>query len=82
MIPSRWSGSYEWARRPVPFDPNTQSFRQMRRDVRQRVRAHGEAQLEADLAEIEALYPHAVDTESGWSYVVIRPGTGFGNEPG
>ena len=54
----------------------------MRRDVRQRVRAQEEAQLEADLAELEALYPHAVVTESGWSYVVIRPGTGSAMNPG
>ena len=64
------------------FRPNNESFRQMRREVWRRVRAEEEAQLAADQALLEALYPHAETTESGWSYVVIRPGTGAALNPG
>jgi cyclophilin family peptidyl-prolyl cis-trans isomerase/FKBP-type peptidyl-prolyl cis-trans isomerase len=64
------------------FRPTTESFRAMRREVWQRVRAQDEAQLEADLAYLEALYPHAVPTESGWSYIVLRQGTGDAFNPG
>jgi FKBP-type peptidyl-prolyl cis-trans isomerase len=39
-----------------------------------RVRAEEEAQLQEELAYLEASWPHAVTTEGGWRYVVLREG--------
>lgn len=64
------------------FRPTTESFRQMRREVWRRVRAEEEARAQADQAYLEAVYPHAVVTESGWSSVVMREGTGPMPNPG
>ena len=64
------------------FRPTTQSFRQMRREVRTRVLAEEEAQLAGDLAFLEASWPNAIESESGWSYVVLREGQGAPLAPG
>ena len=64
------------------FRPTTESFRQMRREVWRRVRAEEEAQLEEDLAFLEASWPHAVSMEAGWRVVVLREGSGPPPEPG
>lgn len=58
------------------FRPETASFRSMRREVWTRVRAEEEARQEADKAILEASWPHAIQTEAGWSYVVLREGKG------
>ncbi|MFC1791937.1 peptidylprolyl isomerase, partial [Gemmatimonadota bacterium] len=58
------------------FRPTTESFRQMRREVWTRVRAQEEAQLQEDLAYIQASWPHAVTAESGLRYVLLREGSG------
>jgi peptidylprolyl isomerase len=58
------------------FRPTTESFRRMRREVRTRVLAQEEAQRAEDLAFLEASWPQAIPTESGWSYVVLREGKG------
>ncbi len=64
------------------FRPTSQSFRQMRREVRTRVLAEEEAQRAEDLAFLAASWPHALTTESGWSYVVLREGQGAALAPG
>jgi cyclophilin family peptidyl-prolyl cis-trans isomerase len=64
------------------FRPTTESSRQMRREVRTRVLAEEEAQQTEDLAFLEASWPHATKTESGWSYVVLREGRGTALAPG
>jgi peptidylprolyl isomerase len=64
------------------FRPNSESFRQMRREVWQRVRAEEEEQRAEDLAYLEAIYPHAISTEAGWSYVVLQEGSGEPLGPG
>ncbi len=64
------------------FRPTTQSFRQMRREVTTRVLGQEEAQRAEDLAILEATWPHAFTTESGWSYVVLREGPGMPLAPG
>ena len=58
------------------FRPTTESFRRLRREVRTRVLAEEEAQRAQDLAFLEASWPHAIKTNSGWSYVVLREGRG------
>jgi len=64
------------------FRPTTESFRRMRREVRTRVLAAEEARRAEDLAFLEASWPHAIQTESGWSYVVLREGRGAPLAPG
>jgi peptidylprolyl isomerase len=58
------------------FRPTTESFLEMRAEVRARVLAREEAQRAEDLAFLEASWPHATPTEGGWSYVVLREGRG------
>lgn len=58
------------------FRPDTESFRALRREVRERVLAEEEARLQEKLTFMEASWPHAVITEDGWRYVVIREGEG------
>ncbi len=58
------------------FRPTTESFRQLREEVRARVEAREAAQREEDLAFLQASWPHAVTTDAGCRYVVIREGTG------
>jgi len=58
------------------FRPTTESFREMRREVWHRARAEEEARLAGDQAYLEALWPHAVTTEAGWRYVVLKEGDG------
>ena len=59
------------------FRPDTESFHRLREEVRERVLAREEAQRADDLAFLEASWPHAVETEGEWSYVVIRAGRGM-----
>ncbi len=58
------------------FRPTTASFRQMRHEVWARVRAQEAAQLEEDLAYLDACWPQAIATEQGWRYVVLKEGKG------
>lgn len=60
----------------LAFRPTTESFRQMRREVWTRVQAQDEAQLQEDLAFLDQSWPHAVVTENGVRYVVLREGSG------
>ncbi len=64
------------------FRPTTESFRRMRREVRTRVLAREEAQRAKDMAFLGASWPHAIETEGGWSYVVLREGGDTPFEPG
>jgi len=64
------------------FRPTTESFRRLRREVRTRVVAEEEVQKAGDLAYLEASWPNAVHTESGWSFQVIREGRGAPLAPG
>jgi peptidylprolyl isomerase len=64
------------------FRPTSQTFRQMRREVRTRVLAEEEAQRAEDLAFLAASWPHALTTENGWSHVVLREGQGAPLAPG
>jgi cyclophilin family peptidyl-prolyl cis-trans isomerase len=66
----------------LAFRPTTESFRQMRRQVRDRVRAAEEAQLQEDLAFLEQSWPHAIVMENGVRYVVLREGSGPALEVG
>ena len=58
------------------FRPTSESFRQMRREVWARVRTHEEAQLQEDLAYLQASWPHAVTADNGLRYVLLREGDG------
>jgi len=58
------------------FRPTTESFHRMRQEVRDRVLAEEEAQRAEDLAILEASWPHAIDGDGGWRYVVLREGRG------
>ena len=69
-------------RAALDFRPNTESFRQMRREVRDRVRAAEEKQLQEDMAFLDQSWPHAVTTECDVRYVVLREGTGPALEEG
>jgi len=64
------------------FRPTTDSFRVLRDEVRSRVQAQEEAQRAEDLAFLESSWPHAVTTDRGWSYVVLREGRGDPLAPG
>lgn len=64
------------------FRPTTHSFQEMRQEVRDRVLAEEEARRAEDLAFLEASWPHAIETEGRWSYVVIREGRGVPLAPG
>jgi peptidylprolyl isomerase len=58
------------------FRPTTESFRVLREEVRNREMSRVEAQRTEDLAFLERNWPHAVATDGGWSYVVLREGRG------
>jgi peptidylprolyl isomerase len=64
------------------FRPTTETLRQMRREVRNRVLAQEDAQESEDLAFLEASWPHAIESGGGWRYVVLREGRGDPLEPG
>lgn len=64
------------------FRPTTEALRQMRREVRNRVRAQEEARLAEDEAFLDASWPHAIPTEGGLRHVVLREGLGAAPEPG
>ncbi len=64
------------------FRPSTESFRRMREEVRAQVEAREADRRGEELAYLEASWPHAVITEAGWRYVVLRPGTGPALVPG
>jgi peptidylprolyl isomerase len=58
------------------FRPDTESFRELRREVRSRVLAQEEAREAEDLAFLEASWPDAIRTDAGWRYLVVREGRG------
>jgi peptidylprolyl isomerase len=58
------------------FRPDTESFQEMRQEVRDRVLAEEEAQRAEDLAFIEASWPHAEESGGLWGYVILREGRG------
>ncbi len=64
------------------FRPTTESFLEMREEVRARVLAEEEAQRAEDLAFLDGSWPHAIQAEGGWSYVVLREGRGRPLEAG
>jgi cyclophilin family peptidyl-prolyl cis-trans isomerase/FKBP-type peptidyl-prolyl cis-trans isomerase len=66
----------------LAFRPTTESFRQMRREVWNRVRAAEEAQRQEDMAYLDQSWPHAVVAENGVRHVVLRPGDGQPMEEG
>lgn len=66
----------------LAFRPTTQSCREIRREIRDRVRAQEEAQLQEDLAFLEQSWPHAVINERGVRHVVLREGDGVPLEEG
>jgi len=66
----------------LAFRPDTESFRQMRREVWNRVRTAEEAQRQEDLAYLDQSWPHAVVAENGVRHVVLRPGDGQPMEEG
>jgi cyclophilin family peptidyl-prolyl cis-trans isomerase len=69
-------------RAALDFRPTTESFRQMRREVRDRVRAAEEDQLQEDMAFLDQSWPHAITTACDVRYVVLREGTGPALEEG
>lgn len=64
------------------FRPTTESFRVLREEVRGRVLNQEEAQRLEDRAFLEKSWPHAVDSDRGWSYVLLREGRGSPLAPG
>jgi len=58
------------------FRPTTDSFLEMREEVRVRVMAEEEAQRAEDLAFLESSWPHATPGEGGVRHVIIREGRG------
>jgi peptidylprolyl isomerase len=64
------------------FRPTTESFREMREEVRNRVFAEEEAQQAEDLEYLRANWPHATPTEGGLSYLILREGRGRPLSPG
>jgi len=66
----------------LAFRPTTESFRQMRRQVWNRVHEAEEGQLQEDLSYLDQSWPHAVVAENGVRHVVLRPGDGQPMEEG
>jgi peptidylprolyl isomerase len=64
------------------FRPTTESFLELREEVRTRVLAEEEAQHAADLDFLVKSWPQAVIAEGGWSSVVLREGRGRPINPG
>ena len=64
------------------FRPTTETFQELRREVRARVLAEEEARMAEDLEFLEASWPHAVEAGGGWRFVVVREGKGAPLMPG
>ena len=58
------------------FRPTTESFLEMREEVRTRVTTEEEAQRAEDEAFLESSWPHAILGERGVRHVILREGRG------
>ena len=58
------------------FRPDTESFREMVREVEARAKAAEEEKKAADLAVVEEKWPNAVTCTMGWRYDIVQEGTG------